>query len=311
MVGNKNPLPAPYKKDWDNLFMKISGFTFIRHGTLLGYPYIESLRSLLPLCDEVVVAVGAGQDDTLTRIQAIDDPKLRVIETTWNESMQDRGYVYAQQKMIAQFNCSGDWAFYLEGDEVLHEQDIPTIKATLQQHLHHPKIEALVFDYYHFYGTPDTLAISPGWYRRAPRVIRNSIRSYSPDGLFFVVMDKNKTGRYPKAALAGVPIYHYGHVRAVSSMQAKIQQVSQYWGHTPPPFEAYGNIDPQALDQFKGTHPAIMQNWLAEQAEHHLILNPHYQPTRRERRHRWMMRLERLFGWEMSKKHYKQVKKTS
>jgi len=86
--------------------MKISGFTFIRNGTWLGYPYIESLQSLLSLCDEVIVAVGAGQDETLAQIAAIDDDKLRVIETTWNESMQDRGYVYAQQKMIAHFNCT-------------------------------------------------------------------------------------------------------------------------------------------------------------------------------------------------------------
>ena len=285
--------------------MKISGFTFIRNGTLLGYPYIESLCSLLPLCDEVVIAVGAGQDDTLARIAAIGDPKLRIIETTWNESMHDRGYVYAQQKMIAQFNCSGDWAFYLEGDEVLHEKDIPVIEATLRKYLDDQKVEALVFDYYHFYGSPSTLAISPGWYRRAPRVIRNSIRSYAPDGLFFVVMDKNKQGRYPNAVLANVPIYHYGHVRNIAAMCEKIQQVSQYWGHEPPIFADYGNIDPQAIGRFNGSHPTVMQKWLVEQAETKLILNPNYKPNRREIRHRWMMRLERLLGWELGKKHYK------
>ena len=288
--------------------MKISGFTFIRNGSLLGYPYIESLRSLLPLCDEVVVAVGAGQDNTLARITAIGSPKLRIVKTIWNESMQDRGYVYAQQKMIAQFNCSGDWAFYLEGDEILHEKDIPTLKATLQKYVDNHKVEALVFDYYHFYGSPNTLAISPGWYRRAPRVIRNSIRSYSPDGLFFVVMDKNKRGRYPNAALAGIPIYHYGHVRAVASMQEKIQQVSQYWGHAPPAFDGYGNIMPQAIGKFNGSHPAVIKNWLAEHAEPNLRLNPDYKPTRRENRHRWMMRLEDLLGLELSKKHYRLIR---
>lgn len=290
--------------------MTISGFTFIRNGTLLGYPYVESLRSLLSICDEVIVAVGQGQDDTLAQMLALSelDPKLKVIETTWNESMQDRGYVYAQQKMIAQFNCTGDWAFYLEGDEVLHEQDISPLKATLQRYVENPNIEAVVFDYYHFYGSPHTLAISPGWYRRAPRIIRNSIRSYSPDGLFFVVMDQNKRGRYPYAALAQVPIYHYGHVRAVANMQAKIQQVSRYWGHAPPAFAGYGNMDPKALGQFQGTHPAVMSTWLAECAEQELRLNPHYQPSRRERRHRWMMRVERLFGWDLSKKHYHLVK---
>jgi len=284
--------------------MKISGFTFIRHGTLLGYPYIESLTSLLSLCDEVVVAIGKGQDDTLQRVKAITNPKLRIIETTWNETMHDRGYVYAQQKMIAQFNCTGDWAFYLEADEILHEQDIIPLKQTLQTHLNNPNIEALVFDYYHFYGSPHTIAISPGWYRRAPRIIRNNIRNYSPDGLFFVVMKQNKKGRYPYAALANAPIYHYGHVRAVQQMQQKIQQVSTYWGHQPPAFTGYGNIDPQAIDKFKGTHPAVVQKWLIHHAEQQLYLNPDYRPTHRERKHRWMMQLERLFHLELSKKHY-------
>ena len=81
--------------------MKVSGFTFLRNGTILGYPYIESLKSLLAVCDEVVVALGNSDDDTYERVKAIGDPKLKIILTTWNENMQDRGYTYAQQKMIA------------------------------------------------------------------------------------------------------------------------------------------------------------------------------------------------------------------
>ena len=101
--------------------MKISRFTFIRNGEMLGYPFIESIQSALPILDEFVIAVGKSEDCTLERIQEIGSDKIRIVETEWNEVMQDRGFVYAQQKMIAQFNCTGDWAFYLEGDEVLHE----------------------------------------------------------------------------------------------------------------------------------------------------------------------------------------------
>jgi hypothetical protein len=288
--------------------LKISGFTFIRNGCWLGYPYLESIQSALPLCDEFIVALGDSQDDTRQRLESLNHPKIRIIPTAWNEAMQDRGFVYAQQKMIAQFNCSGDWAFYLEGDEVLHERDLPVIEASLRRHLDDPRVEALVFDYYHFYGDPHTLAVSPGWYRRAPRVIRNSLRSYSPDGLFFIVMDRNKKGRYPRAALAGAPIYHYGHVRSVARMREKIQQVSKYWVHAAPEFSGYGRIDPQALARFSGTHPAIIQPWLQAEAEHTLVLEADYQPSRRERRHRWMMRLERWLGWELSKKHYALIK---
>ncbi len=289
--------------------MKVSGFTFLRHGSLLGYPYLESLRSLLTVCDEVVVAVGSGEDDTLERVRAIDDSRLRVIETTWNESMRDRGYVYAQQKMVAQFNCTGDWAFYLEGDEILHERDAPAIRARLQACLNDARVEAVVFDYLHFYGAPDTLAVSPGWYRRAPRVIRNTIRTYSPDGLFFVVMNKNKKGRYPRAALAGVPIYHYGHVRKRDHMREKVHQVSKYWGKSPPKFDGYGAVDPLALAKFSGTHPQVVQQWLTDHAESVLTVDPGYAPSARDRRHRWAMRLERVFGLDLSKKHYRLVRK--
>jgi glycosyltransferase involved in cell wall biosynthesis len=163
--------------------MKVSAFTFIRNGEMLGYPFIESIQSALPIVDEFVIAVGKSEDQTLERIRSIHSDKIRIIETEWNEVMQDRGFVYAQQKMIAQFNCTGDWAFYLEGDEVLHEKDLNTIQDTMQRHLNNPEVEALYFDYYHFYGKPDQLGIAG--YRRAPRIIRNSIRNYSPDGLFF------------------------------------------------------------------------------------------------------------------------------
>ena len=103
---------------------KVSGFTFIRNGMQLGYPFIASIQSILPIVDEFVIAVGESEDDTLSQIQALNEPKIRIIQTVWNENMRDKGYVYGQQKMIAQFNCTGDWAFYLEGDEVVHENDL-------------------------------------------------------------------------------------------------------------------------------------------------------------------------------------------
>jgi hypothetical protein len=284
--------------------MKVSGFTFLRNGTLLGYPYVESLHSLLQVCDEVVVAVGLGQDDTLERVRGIGDPRIRIVETAWNEAMQDRGFVYAQQKMTAQFSCTGDWAFYLEGDEVLHERDAPAIRAALEHHLPDPRVEALVFDYFHFYGAPDRVVRSPAWYRRAVRVIRNSLRNYSPDGLFFVVMDRNKAGRYPRAALAGAPIYHYGHLRKSARMQEKINQVSRYWRHAPRQHD-YGDIDPQTVHAFTGSHPQAVHAWLAENAERHFEPDPDHVLTRRERRHRWLMRLERVLGGvDLVHKHY-------
>lgn len=284
----------------------ISGFTFIRNGVQLGFPFEASIRSLLPLVDEFVIAVGKSDDDTLARVRSIDDPKIKIIETVWNERMSERGFVYAQQKMIAQFACTGDWAFYLEGDELVHEDELAAIRAAVDRHHANPRVEALVFDYLHFYGAPDWIATSPAWYRRECRLIRNTIRSYAPDGQFWVAMSRHKRGRTLQAALANAHIYHYGHVRKLSYMQSKLDQTTKYWDK-PPPKVDYRQIDSQAVQRYFGTHPAVIQDWLAHEAEHEFSPDPAHVLTRRERKHRWSMKLERLFGWDLSHKHYKLV----
>ena len=106
--------------------------------------------------------------------------------------------------MIGQYACTGDWAFYIEGDEIIHEDDLPRIQEAMQKYLNNDKVEVLTFEYLHFYGNTQTFAWSPCWYRHAARIIKRSIRSFAPDGLFWTVLDKNnKKSRYPRAAKTG------------------------------------------------------------------------------------------------------------
>lgn len=283
--------------------MNVSGFTFLRNAVINGYPFEESIRSILPIVDEFVCVIGESQDATRARVAAIGDPKIRIIDSRWNESMQDRGFVYGQQKMIAQYNCTGDWAFYLEGDEVLHESELDNIRQTMQENLSDPEVEALYFDFFHFYGTPEQVGIAG--YRRAPRIIRNSIRTIAPDGLFWVVMEYNKKGRYPKAKHAGGNIYHYGHCRSVSKMSEKLQQVGKYWGNVHQEFAGYGRIDTAELRPFCGTHPELMEDWIASEAEQLFVQDTDYQLSRRDCRNRLRFWVEEKLGIEISKKHYR------
>lgn len=287
--------------------ISISGFTFIRNGVELGFPFEASIRSLLPLVDEFVVAVGQGNDDTLARVLAIGDPKIRVIETLWNERMADRGFVYAQQKMIAQYACTGDWAFYLEGDEVVHEDDLPAIRASVEKHHANPEVEALVFDYRHFYGSAQWVSVSPGWYRRECRLIRNTIRSYAPDGQYWLVTTEHKKPRNPKAALANAHIFHYGWIRRNEDMQKKLDQVSKYWADSTTMQVKYSQFDARALEAYPGTHPAVAKEWLATGAEQELRIDPDYRPTRKENKYHLMRRIEVLTGLDFSRKHFKLV----
>lgn len=287
--------------------MKISAFTFIRNGTIYGFPFIESIRSVLPIVDEFVVNVGKGDDDTLERVRAIGDPKIRIVESCWNDKMRAGGYVYGQQKMIAQFNCTGDWAFYLEGDEVVHERDLPKITEACRRYFDDERVEALTFDYYHFYGNANSYLDSPGWYRREARIIRTSVRSIAPDGLFWhVLTERNKVARYPRAAHSGASIYHYGWVRSEEEMNRKSEGVQQYWNKSHKKID-YGEIDQQIIREFTGSHPAAIRQWLPKEPGV-FRANPEHKLTRREKKHRLMRRIERLFGLELSKKHFIPVK---
>ena len=285
--------------------MKVSAFTFIKNGEILGYPFIQSIKSILPIVDEFVINVGSGEDNTLEVIQAINDPKIRIIQSCWNDNMKNRGYVYGQQKMVAQFNCTGDWAFYIEGDEIYHENDLDRIYMSMKENLDNPEAEALIFDFYHFYGNANSYLDSPGWYRSEARIIKNSLRTYAPDGLFWLVLDNNKTGRYPRAKHTGAKCYHYGWVRSEAQMNLKSKNVQKYWGGEANKID-YSKMDQSIIKEFQGQHPEIIKDWLPKASGLYKV-DPNYKPTKKQKKHRIMIIFEKLFGLELSKKHYKLV----
>jgi len=61
--------------------MKVSGFTVIRNAIKYDYPVSEAITSILPFCDEVIVAVGNSSDGTLDLVKQIESPKIKIIET--------------------------------------------------------------------------------------------------------------------------------------------------------------------------------------------------------------------------------------
>ena len=285
--------------------MKVSAFTFIKNGQILGYPFLQSIQSILSIVDEFVINVGQSEDDTLLMIKSLANPKIRIIESHWNNLMQDRGYVYGQQKMIAQFNCTGDWAFYIEGDEVYHEDELEKIKKSMELHLNDSNVEALVFDFYHFYGNTNSILNSPGWYRSEARIIKNSVRSYAPDGLFWLVLDSNKKGRYPYAKHTGASCYHYGWARSESQMNLKSTKVQQYWNKEHVKIN-YSQMDKSIIQEFKGTHPKIIGDWLSNDKGIYQV-DSSYKPTTKQKKHQILIKIEKKFGVNFSKKHYKLI----
>jgi hypothetical protein len=152
--------------------VKLSGFTFIRNGLALGCSFVPAIRSLLPLCDEVIANVPRSTDGTLEAVRGIGDPRLRIIESEWDEREKVGDPVMRRHTDLALEQCTGDWCVYIQGDEVLHESTIPPMRRAMETDLSDTRVQGLVVDYTHFYGSFWTEVYSFGWYYKEIRVVR-------------------------------------------------------------------------------------------------------------------------------------------
>jgi hypothetical protein len=244
--------------------VKISGFTFIRNGRILGYPFVESIRSLLPLCDEVIVNVPQSDDDTLAVVQSIRDPKIRVIQSEWDPTMKERGLILSHHTNLALDQCTGDWRVYIQGDEVLHEESIPSMRDAMERSLAESAVQGLLVDYSHFYGSYWTQVYSFGWYYKEIRVVRRdaAIRSVGDAQSF----RRNSEKLYVKNS--GGKYFHYGHALKPAQARAKFSNLCTLYDDSSGvqrqasrPARYYD--DDQKVKQFTGTHPAVMKEAIA------------------------------------------------
>lgn len=244
--------------------MKVTGFSFIKNALIYDYPIVEAIKSILPICDDFVVAVGKSDDKTLELIQSIDKDKIKIVETIWDDSLREGGRVLAEEtnKAFQAIPEDSDWAFYIQGDEVVHEKYLPGIKSAMEKYQDNKEVEGLLFNYLHFYGSYDYVGASPRWYSHEIRVVRNNKSIYSyRDAQGFRIGDNQKLKVKPIDAY----VYHYGWVKPPESMQKKQEEFNKLWHddqwvdkHVAKVEEFdYSTVD--FLEQFKGDHPKIMQ----------------------------------------------------
>jgi hypothetical protein len=250
--------------------MKVTGFTFIRNAIKYDYPVVEAIQSILPICDDFVVAVGNSEDATLELIKSIAPDKIRIIETVWDESLRTGGQVLADEtnKAFAAIAADTDWCFYIQGDEVVHEQYLDTIQAGMERWKDDKNVDGLLFRYLHFYGSYDYIGSSTTWYPYEIRVIRNDKNIYSyKDAQGFRKGNNEKL----RVKLLDAYVYHYGWVKDPRAMQQKQLDFNKLWHDDEwidknvvkaDQFNYADKID--ALELFKGTHPSVMQKRIEE-----------------------------------------------
>ena len=241
--------------------MRVVGVSLVANAVRLDFPIVEALRSILPLVDELVVNVGRSGDGTRDLVASLADPRLRILDHAWDPSAGSALLATETDRALAA--CTGDWAIYIQADEVLHEAGLASLRAALDPAHADPRVDALLVDFLHFYGGPDHVAGNRSWYRREVRALRlgRGLRSHADAQGFRQADGRGK----PRVRRSGATYHHYGWARPRAALAAK-REIDNALYHPAGPGRA-----PVAaalpwevgLRRFTGRHPAVMEAWLA------------------------------------------------
>lgn len=281
--------------------MKVTGFTIIRNAIKFDYPVLEAIESILPICDEFIVGVGNSDDETLQLIRSISSPKIKIMETVWDDQKREGGLVLSIEtnKVFDAISDDPDWCFYIQSDECVHENDLQAIKEAMIKYKDDKTVQGLLFDYKHFYGHYNYIGVGRRWYSKEIRVIRNdkAIRSYKDAQGF-----RTRSNEKLKVKKINASIYHYGWVKSPKAQQAKQENFHKMWHDDEwmkknvPVVEEfdYSNID--LLEEYKGTHPAVYTNRIAK-ANWRFVYDK--SKIKLSLKYRFLHMIEKLTGWRI------------
>ena len=260
----------------------LSGFTIVHNAVTLDYPILPAIRSLLDVCDEVIVNVGRSDDGTRELVASLGDPRVRILDTVWDFSRGSTALAVETDRAMAA--CRGAWGLYVQADEVLDERGAEILKQRVGEWDRDARVEGLLVDYLHFYGDFDTLATDRHWYRREVRCVRlgRDVRSYQDAQGFRVGPEERRV----RARATAARMFHYGWARPPAALRRKLAASRDIFTEVPDRTaarEARGRLDwTPLLRRFTGEHPRAAGDWVAERRDH---AGPGVGPRRFRRQH--------------------------
>lgn len=109
---------------------RLSVFTTLKNGVTLGYPFVESILSLLPICDEYIVLEGHSDDDTLRWLERLRDrfpDKIKIHRFPWPQGLEGGSSIAWMQDRALNL-CRGNWAYLQQADEVMPPENLPYLR---------------------------------------------------------------------------------------------------------------------------------------------------------------------------------------
>jgi len=292
--------------------MKISGFTYVRNGFKMGYPFMASIHSLLPIVDELVVVVGNSEDGTREAVENLKNDKIIIVDSIWEEEKRRNGEIFREQSNIGLNKITGDWAIHLQADEVLKQSARKELIKYIKIADELNDIDGLLFPFYHFWGDYKHIRRTRRTHAFEIRAFKNhrNILSYKDSQGFrkFKSSSSDKKGVKLKVLKTEIPIYHYSHTRNPKLMNKKSNYFHRFW-HSSDWLDKntkeldFDFNDVDKLELFKDVHPKYMEEVMNEQD-----WDFEYEPSKSNMsfKDKILYKIEKLFNYRLFEyKNYK------
>ncbi len=240
----------------------IGGTLILRDGDKWDYPWRQAVKSILPVCSEVVICDGGSTDGTLEAVREWmkQEPKLRLVEWPCPPPSADwlmDWWNYAREHLTT------PWHFFITADECLHEDSYDEVLRFVERH---PGRSALCHTR-NFWFNPQRL-IPHGHccgylgYRLTPQHM-------------WMPADHPHAKSVATEAVGvttDIEVYHYNWMRKESAYLEKEKNLQRLWsGVSDPRLEGVELSDWKRLDffsdpliSFTKPHPRVMWDWLKE-----------------------------------------------
>ena len=251
--------------------MRIEGFTYVRNGINMGYPFIQSIQSLLPLVDKIFVFVGDSTDGTREALLKLKNDKIVIIDTVWDENKRKNGEIFKEQANLGLAKISADWCFHLQADEILHENSYDEIRKQIIIANEKNEVDGILFPFLHFWGDYNHIRNTRRTHAFEIRAFKNSRNVFSykdSQGFRKLNQDDNKETKL-NVIKTSAPIFHYSYTRNPNLMKSKTNYFNKFWHsddwlkkNTNNEDFDYNKVD--RLELFTGSHPKYMKEFISE-----------------------------------------------